>query len=92
MNIQNRNRLIDTKNRLMTARGEGLWVAWLSEKDEGIKKHYFGSYKLVTDVKYSRRNIVTNVVITTPGARWVLEISEGSLCKVCDCPTTMLYT
>ena len=92
MNIQNRNRLIDTKNRLMTARGEGLWVAWLSEKDEGIKKHYFGSYKLVTDVKYSRRNIVTNVVTTMYGARWELEFSRGSFCKLCNCLTTMLYT
>ena len=40
MNKQNRNRLIDTENRLMVARGEG--HRGLDEKGEGIEK-----YKLV---------------------------------------------
>ena len=45
MNKQNRNRLIDTENRLMDARWEG--GGKLGAKAEGIKK-----YKLVV-TKYS---------------------------------------
>ena len=37
MNKQNRNRLIDTENKPMVARGVG--VGEVGEKDEGIKKH-----------------------------------------------------
>ena len=44
------------------------------------------------DVKYSIENIINNTVITMYGARWVLEISWGIVCKVYDCLTTMLYT
>ena len=40
MNKQNRNRLIVTENRLMVARGEGIWG--LGEPGDGIK-----TYKLV---------------------------------------------
>ena len=43
MNKQNRNRLIDTENRLMVARGEWCWG--LGEKSKGIEK--IGSYKIV---------------------------------------------
>ena len=38
------------------------------------------------DVKHSIGNIV-NTVITTYGARWVLEIQGGTLYKVHDCLT-----
>ena len=41
------------------------------------------------DVKYGLGNVVNNTVVTMYGAVWVLEIS---LCKVCDCLATMLYT
>ena len=34
--------------------------------------------------------ISNNILIILYGARWVLEISEGTLCKVYDCLTTML--
>ena len=34
---QNRTRLIDRENRLMVARGEGLWK--LGEKGEGVEKY-----------------------------------------------------
>ena len=44
------------------------------------------------DVKYCVGNIVNDIVITMYGARWVFEILGGSLCKVYDCFTTMLYT
>ena len=44
------------------------------------------------DVKYSLGNIVSNIVITTYGARWALNSSGGTLCKVYDCQTTMLYS
>ena len=37
MNKQNRNRLIDTENKPMVARGVG--VGEVGEKGEGIKKH-----------------------------------------------------
>ena len=37
MNKQNWNRLIDTENGLMVARGEGVWGT--GEKGEEIKKH-----------------------------------------------------
>lgn len=41
MNKQNGNRLIDRENRLMDARGEGIWG--LGEEDKGIKKKRFWS-------------------------------------------------
>ena len=44
------------------------------------------------NTKYSIGNIVNNIVITMYGARWVLEISGGTLCKVYDCLTIMWYT
>ena len=37
MNKQNRNRLIDTENRLTVARREG--IGGLNEKSEGIEKY-----------------------------------------------------
>ena len=44
------------------------------------------------DIKHSRGNRVSNIVITVYGARWVLEILGGSLYKVYDCLMTILYT
>ena len=43
------------------------------------------------DVNYSIGHIVSYIVITMRGARRVPEISGGSLCKVCNCLTTMVY-
>ena len=56
----------------MVTRGKG--VRELDEKGEGIK-----TYKLVVtnshgDMKYSTRNIVSDIVITVYSARWILEI------------------
>ena len=64
----------------------------LNEKGKGIKKYRLVVTKICTEVKYSVGNAVSNIVVTMYGARWVLEISEGTLCKVYDCLTTMLYT
>ena len=59
---------------------------------EGIEK-----YRLVVTnsngiVKYSIRNVVNSIVIIMRGARWVLDISGETPCKVCDYVITMLYT
>ena len=57
------------------------------EKGEGVEKSKLGMER--TD---STRNIVNNIVGTVDGARWVVEISGGTLCKVYGYPTTMLHT
>ena len=49
-------------------------------KGEGIKWQLQNSH---SDVKYNIGNIVHNVT-TMYGARWILEISRGSLWKVCE--------
>ena len=51
-----------------------------------------GSHRIHRGVKYSRENTVNHITITLYGARWVLKISGGSLCKVYDRLTTMLCT
>ena len=47
-NKQNRNRLIDTEDKLTVARGEG--VGELGEKDEGIKKCKSARGRTVTEM------------------------------------------
>ena len=42
------------------------------------------------NIKYSIQNIVHDIVIATYGARWVLEILEGTICEVYGCLATML--
>ena len=50
-----------------------------------------GSCEILTgDIKYRAVYIVNNTVTTIYGAKWVLEISGGTLCKVHDCLTAML--
>ena len=44
------------------------------------------------DVKCGIGNIVNNTVIATYGAKWVLDLLGGPLCKVHDYLTTILYT
>ena len=46
-------------------------------KSKSEKKLFLNSHG---DVKFSIGNIVNNIVITMYGARWVLELSRGSLC------------
>ena len=43
-------------------------------------------------MKYNIGNIVNNTVMTVCGARWELEMSWGTLCKVFDGLTTILCT
>ena len=85
INKQNINRLIDIVNKLKLPDGK-----WLGGKVEKCK----GNRKLQTshkDVKNSTGNVVDHIVITMYGARWVLELSGGSLCKLYNCLITMLY-
>ena len=89
INKQNRNRLTDTENRLITARWEGF--GRLGETGAGIRGTNWQLQNSHEDVRYSIGNVVNNIVITKYGASLLLEISRGSLCKVYDCLTTMLY-
>ena len=69
INKQNRNRSIDTENRLMVARGEGRWE--LGGKAEGTEEYRL----VVTEQSWgvtSTGHMVSNTVITVCGARWVL--------------------
>ena len=43
------------------------------------------------DAEDSIGNIVNTISITSYGARQVLEITGGTLCKVCGCLTTILH-
>ena len=74
----------------MVAGGQGCWG--LDENGEGIKKHKWvvlqNSHR---DVDCRVGNLDNNVA-TLHGARWVLEIKGGTLCKVCDRLATVLYT
>ena len=79
MKKQNRNRVADPENRLMAARGErGGGTGW---EGEGIRKYKLVITEQSQDVKYSIGHIVNNIVITTCGSRWVLEIWEGHCVK-----------
>ena len=66
-------------------------VRGLGEKCEEVEKYRLVVTKQLWDVKYSIGNIVGNIVIHVYGARWVLETSGGTLCKLYDYLTTMLY-
>ena len=52
------------------------------KKVKGLRSTSWQLQKSHRDVKYSTGNIVSNIVITINGARWVLEILRGTLCKV----------
>ena len=65
--------------------GWGIESKWLRSMNWNFQSSHEG-------VKYSIGNIVNSIRIIKYGARWVLEISLGTLWKVYDCLTTMLYT
>ena len=65
----------------------GRWV----EKGKGLRSINWELQNSHRDVKYSTGNVVNNIVITMSGARWILEISGGPVCKVYDCLTTTLH-
>ena len=66
----------------------GDWV----EKGKGLRCTDWQLQKSRGDVKSRTGNLVSNITVTMYTARWVLEISRGTLYKVYDCVTTMLYT
>ena len=70
---------------------KGVGVGGWMKKVKGWEVQ-IGSSNRREAVNYSMGNVVDNIVITLYGARWVLEISGGALCKMCDCLNTMLYT
>ena len=69
----------------MVARGVGL--GGLGERGEGIKKDKLVVKKCHGNVSINTGNVVSTI-ITMYGARCVLEILRGTLCKVYYCPTT----
>ena len=66
-------------------------VSWV-EIVKGLRSTDWESQSSHRGVKYIIGNTVNTIVITRYGARWVLKTSQGRLCKVDDCLTTMLYT
>ena len=73
VNTQNRNRLIDTENRLTVARGGALGVR--VKKVKGSRGTEVQLQKSRRKVKYGIGNIVGNVVITAYSAGWAPETS-----------------
>ena len=67
-------------------------------KNKGIKKYKrLEKYKKLEKSPWDFREVQSGeyghgIIITACDARWVLEIQEGSICKVYDCLTTLLYT
>ena len=53
---------------------------WM-KKVKGLGSTSWGFQNSHRDLKYSLGNVVTNIVITMHGARWVLEIKEETLCE-----------
>ena len=87
----NRNRLIDTENKLMVARREGFGWSWVKNV-KGLRSTNWQLLNSLRDVKYSIGITVSNNIIPLHGARWVLEISGRTLYKVHDCLIAMLYS
>ena len=68
--------------------GGGLWV----KKVKGLRSTNWQLQNSHRDVKHSIQSIVYNIIITTCGARGLLDLFGESLCKVDKRLTTMLYT
>ena len=79
-----------TENRLMVARREG--GRGLGEKVEGTEKYKVVVTEQSRDVKYSTGNIVSKSVIKYVWCQVDTGNIWGTLCKVYDFLTTMLYT
>lgn len=68
---------------------------WNCEKPKSTPNpgiFYFSFFYKSIILFKDKGNSVDNIVITSYGARWVLEILKRSLCKVYDYLITMLYT
>ena len=75
----------------MVAREEGGLKGWV-QKVKGLRITDWQSQNSHGDVKYSRENIVTNTVTTVNSNWWIPEYPGGTLYKVYDRLTTLLYT
>ena len=64
----------------------------LGIKGEGTKKYKLTVVSSQGNIKNSIRNMDNNIIMTIYGIRWVLGLSEQSLCRLYKCLTTMLYT
>lgn len=60
----------------------------LGEKGKGTEKYRLVVTKQSRDVKYGTGNTVSLIVITMCGAKGILEVSQGTPCKVCRMPQT----
>ena len=89
MTKQNRNKLIDSENKLMVAKWE---VSWRMKKVKGLGSTNCIIKRVRGGGKYSIENIVNNTVITTSGVRQVLDLWGRSHCKAYKSLITMLYT
>ena len=76
-----------TENRPKVARREE--SCGMGEKGDGTEKYRWAVTEQSQDGKCSTGSVVTDMVITMCRAKWALKISGGSLCKVCDCLTTV---
>ena len=72
MNKPNRNKLINTENTVMVARGKGDWG--VDENGRELRSTNWRLQNSHGDVKYCVGNIVDNAVITLYDVRWVLDL------------------
>ena len=88
---QNRNKTIDTRNKLVVPGGVG---EGMGEIGEGIKRHRLPVIRQMSHraVMHSIGNLVNNIVITLYGDRCLRDLSWRSLCILYKCQITMLYT
>ena len=71
---------------------KGTGVKGLGLSRKGLRSTDWKLQNSHGDVKYSIGNIVSNIGIILYGSRWVLETSGGTLSKVYEGLSTMLYT
>ena len=76
---------------MMVARWGRELRAWVKTL-KGLRGTNWWLHSSQGDVKFSIENMVSNIVITMYGARRVLDLSGGTLYKLDNCLTTMLYT
>ena len=63
----------------------------MDEQVKGLRSTHWYLQNSRGDIKCSIGNRLHSIVVTMYGDKWVLGISEGTLCKVYECLTAMLY-